>query len=291
MKSRVLLELHDVRKVYGQKVVLDDIDLRVRSGEFCTLVGPSGCGKSTLLRLILGEEPPTCGTLTMNGDPLGLPDASRGIVYQRYGLYPHLKVIENLLLGFEMTHSWSRRRELAATWRKRGEEMLAKVRLDGHGEKYPHELSGGMQQRVAIAQSLLMKPPLLLMDEPFGALDADTREEMQVLLLELWEKEKMTLLFITHDLEEALYLGTRALVLSQYYSDKRGTHPGRGSRIVCDHRLPEIATATSVKHNPEFVALIQQMRQEGFDPAHLQHVSDFNLSHPDSFQTLDGEVA
>ena len=145
-----------------------------------------------------------------------------------------------------------------------------------------------MQQRVAIAQSLIMKPKLLLMDEPFGALDPDTREDLQLFLIELWEEQKMTVFFITHDLEEAAFLGTRLLVLSQYYSDDRGDGPtvNRGSKIVADHTLPRYMTSTTIKRTEEFGDLLHQVRQEGFNPEYLQHAREFNLTHPDSFQTL-----
>ncbi len=285
-----LLEIRDVRKSYGAKVVLEDIDLNVKRGEICTVVGPSGCGKSTLLRLILGQEFPDSGELLLDGKPIGLPAPDRGIVYQRYGLYPHLSVIDSVTLGRRFTTPWRERRRRAAAIRAEGMEALARVRLDAHADKYPHQLSGGMRQRVAIAQSLIMRPRILLMDEPFGALDPDTREQMQLFLLELWEELEMTIFFVTHDLEEALYVGTRILVLSYYYTDDRGADSARGARIVSDHQLAPIASATQVKHDPNFVALIEELRRDGFDPANLQHVAEFNLRHPDSFQTLTADV-
>ncbi|MEM9300511.1 MAG: ABC transporter ATP-binding protein [Pseudomonadota bacterium] len=289
--TAAMLSIEDVRKEYGSKVVLEDVDLQVSEGEICTLVGPSGCGKSTLLRLILGQEFPTRGTLRIDGSTAGFPDPSRGIVFQRYGLYPHLSVIDNVTLGRTLTQGVLERRRRRAENREAGMAMLERVRLGAHADKYPHELSGGMQQRVAIAQSLMMKPRILLMDEPFGALDPDTREEMQLFLLELWEEEQMTIFFVTHDLEEALFVGTRILVLSQYYSDDRGDGVQRGSRIVADHHLAPIASATHVKNDPEFRRLIDSLREDGFDPAYQQHVREFNLKHSDSFQTLDGDVA
>jgi NitT/TauT family transport system ATP-binding protein len=167
---------------------------------------------------------------------------------------------------------------------------LMRMRLAEHAHKYPHQLSGGMQQRVAIAQSLIMKPKILLMDEPFGALDPDTREDMQLFLLELWQEERMTVFFVTHDLEEAAFLGTRILVLSQYYADDRGDGPEvrRGSKIVADHPLPRAVAGTGIKRSAGFIELLEQIREEGFNPDHLQHMRDFNLKHPDSFRTLNG---
>ena len=148
-----------------------------------------------------------------------------------------------------------------------------------------------MQQRVAIAQALIMKPKILMMDEPFGALDPDTREDMQLFLLELWEQEKMTIFFITHDLEEAVFVGSRILVLSQYYTDQRTFNgdTNRGSKIVSDYALSGGINSTRVKRSKEFKDLIVQIREEGFSPEYLQHAKDFNLKHPDSFQTLTSE--
>lgn len=285
------LYFEDVYKQYGSKVVLDDIDLAVARGEIITVVGPSGCGKSTLLRLVLGQELPTRGTISLEGETVGLPDATRGIVYQKYSLYPHLSVLDNVLMGPRLSMGlWARRR--------RGPELLEealfylrKVDLETHCHKYPHELSGGMRQRVAIAQSLILKPKILLMDEPFGALDPGTRENMQLFLLELWEELRMTIFFVTHDLEEAVFLGTRILILSQYYSDDRGegAEVNRGAKIVFDTALAREAQSTAVKSTAAFGELIEQIRQEGFDPEYLQHARDFNLTHPHSFQTLRAE--
>lgn len=284
-----ILTITDVYKQYGDKVVLDNIDLKVSSGEFCTVVGPSGCGKSTLLRLILGQETPTDGTVSINGQPAGLPDTKRGIVYQRYSLFPNRTVLENVVLGKTLSQGqwWN------PWYRNQSHEdeamvYLDKVRLADAAHKLPHELSGGMQQRVAIAQALIMKPPILLMDEPFGALDPDTRADLQLYLLELWEKDDLTIFFVTHDMHEACFLGTRLLVLSQYYSDDRGHDEAerRGGKIVADHHLPEVATSAQVMESEQFIQLISQIRAEGFDPEHRQHAKDFNLNHPDSFQTL-----
>jgi len=286
--AETVLRLDDVYQRYGTKVVLDNLDLAVKVGELCTLVGPSGAGKSTLLRLILGQEFPSDGRLTIAGAPAGFPDMHRGIVFQRYSLFPHLTVVENVALGKTLPAGWLQRWRNRTAIRDEAMHYLERVRLAEHAAKYPHELSGGMQQRVAIAQSLITRPSVLLMDEPFGALDPDTREEMQVFLLELWDEQRMTIFFVTHDLQEALFLGTRVLVLSQYYTDDRGPghRAGRGARIVADYRLPRAASSTEVKHRPEFVTLLEQIRKEGFSPDHLQHVREFNLQHPDSFQTL-----
>jgi NitT/TauT family transport system ATP-binding protein len=289
-KREYLLYLENVRKSYGSKIVLDDIDLAVRSGEFCTVVGPSGCGKSTLLRIILGQERASSGIVFMDGQPIRLPGPDRGIVYQRYSLFPHLTILENIMLGKQLSRPWWKSFSNRKNTREEARHYLASVRLDGHAEKYPHELSGGMQQRVAIAQALIMKPRILLMDEPFGALDPGTRESMQILILQLWEEQEMTVFFVTHDLEEAVYLGSRILVLSQFYTHEVESSGVHGARIVGDYQLQERrATSLHVKQTLEFTKLIETIRYEGFDPEYRQHASTFNLHHKDSFITLREE--
>ena len=285
------LKVQDVYKQYGDHVVLDNIDLAVKAGELCTVVGPSGCGKSTLLRLILGQERPTAGGLLIDEQPVGYPNMDRGIVYQRYSLYPHLSVIDNVLLGKTLPQSWWARKRIKRAHRDDAMNYLERVRLADHAQKYPHELSGGMQQRVAIAQAIITHPKILLMDEPFGALDPDTREDLQLFLLELWEQEAMTVFFVTHDLQEAMYLGTRLLVLSQYYTDDRGDNDGvrRGAKIVADYALPPVAAPSDIKNKPEFLALLEDIRSRGFDPEVRQHASEFNFSHADAYQTLTEE--
>ncbi len=285
-----ILYAEDLRKEYGNRVILEDIDLAVSEHEFCTLVGPSGCGKSTLLRLILGQERPTRGTLLLDGRPIGYPDTQRGIVYQKYSLFPHLTVLENVVLGKKLSASFFEGRRRKAEFDQEAMSFLDRMKLSDHIEKYPHELSGGMRQRVAIAQSLIMKPRILLMDEPFGALDPGTREDMQVFVLELWEDFNMTIFFVTHDLEEAVYLGTRVLVLSQYYAAGRADKDdNQGARIVADYPLARRAASTAVKEITQFGELIQRIRREGFDPAYRQRVTEFDLRHKDSFQTLTPE--
>lgn len=283
LKKRSLLFFENVTKSYGEKVVLEDIDLAVRPGEFCSLVGPSGCGKSTLLRLIIGEEEPTSGTIWIEGTPAGFPDTTRGIVYQRYPLFAHLTVLENAVLGKRFSTSpweWIRQRKVIY---EEALSYLETVRLADDRHKRPHELSGGMAQRVALVQTLIMKPKILVLDQAFDQLDAGVREHLQVFLLGLWEKYKMTVFFVTHDLNEAVFLGTRIMVLSQYY---RGA---RGARIIDDYKLGKKANATAVKASPEFQQLIQKILREGFDPNYLQDVEEFNLQHDDSFITLSPE--
>ena len=286
------LLLEDVVKTYdgaaGPKTVLDNVDLRVSKGEFIALVGPSGCGKSTLLRLILGQENPTSGSLYLDGEALGYPDSSRGIVYQQYSLFPHLTVLGNITLGHRLSMGWSDWRRCKADIRDKAQEYLKTAQLEDHLDKYPHELSGGQRQRCAVLQALMLDPKVLLMDEPFGALDAGSRERMQVFLLDQWEKTGKTIFFVTHDLEEAVFIATRVVVLSQYYTDDRKDISSRGSRIVCDVPVGKKGQATSTKSklDARFREVIEHIRDRGFQPDHLYHVSQFDLSHNDSFHTV-----
>ena len=296
LKNANLLHIQDLYKVYGENVILDNIDLSVSEGAFVTVVGPSGCGKSTLLRLILGQEQQTSGQLLLDQKPVGFTNAERGIVYQKYSLFPNKTVLENVLLGKRLGQNASKWSENKKEETDRAMHFLDSVKLAPHAKKYPHELSGGMQQRVAVMQALIMNPRILMMDEPFGALDPGTREDIQLFLLEQWKTHKMTIFFVTHDLEEAVFLGTRLVVVSQYYSDNRGfspTHPKHGSKIVADYSIKhdnkDIAGSVTEKMTAEFGALIEEIRHEGFDPKNLQHVSTFNLKHANSFQTLTSE--
>jgi NitT/TauT family transport system ATP-binding protein len=288
LEAKNILHLQDVYKSYGEKLILDNIDFSVSAGELCTVVGPSGCGKSTLLRLILGQENPDSGKLLLERNEIGEPDRHRGIVFQKYSLFPHLTVQENVMLGRFLELPWYQKLRSKKALRDEAMYFLQRVSLAEHAGKYPHELSGGMQQRVAIAQALIMKPRIIMMDEPFGALDPTTRESMQLFLLELWEEFGMTVFFVTHDLEEAVYLGTRIIVISQHYTDARGEDKTirRGAKIIADYQLQKKAYSMDVRNSPEFRALVEQIRRDGFDPSHLRHVNEFNLKHPDSFHTL-----
>ena len=295
--SRVLVE--DVYKDYpdpsgGIKRVLGDIDLRISAGEFVTVVGPSGCGKSTLLRLIVGEEKPTSGKVFVNGQIVSGPNRDKGIVYQRYSLFPHKTVLENIMFGLELEGFSLLSRPLGGVlfkkrlqaYSEKAVEYMKRVGLDiSDTSKKPHQLSGGMKQRVAIAKAMIMDPKVLLMDEPFGALDHSTRRAMQSFIIEKWKENKQTILFVTHDLEEAIFLGTRIIVLSQHYS---ADSPVNGAKIVLDKSIP-FSQSHDFKLTPEFAALEQQIRRDGLDPNHKPHVKDFDLSHPDSFRTVSSE--
>ncbi len=211
-----LVSFQDVEVSYpinrggGRRVILNNLDLNIRLGEFLSVVGPTGCGKSTLLRLILGSQFPTRGQVLLDGQPIIGVSRDRGIVFQKYSLFPQLTVLENIAYGplLEYTSIMQRVVHTPAYRRVRRQSLeearhyLSRIGLNAEdSDKYPYELSGGMQQRVAIAQALMMQPRVLLMDEPFGALDHNTRVEMQLLILEQWKTYGMTILFVTHDLE------------------------------------------------------------------------------------------
>ncbi|WP_028009096.1 ABC transporter ATP-binding protein [Solimonas flava] len=211
-----------IRKVwveYGEQIVLERLDLDIASGDFVAIVGPSGCGKTTFLRLLLGQERPTRGTLLLDGAPLpDEPGPDRGVVFQRYSVFPHLTVLGNVLLGGELQAAPLLAR-LFGTARRRQVEaasaLLAEVGLGEHLHKYPSQLSGGMQQRLALAQALIMRPKVLLLDEPFGALDPGIRAEIHVVLRRLWKETGVTVVMVTHDLREAFSLGTRVVVFDR----------------------------------------------------------------------------
>ena len=231
------ISVKNVWQQYDDQVVLEGLNLSVNEGEFCTLVGASGCGKSTFLRLLLGQEVPSRGQIHLDGKPLaGEPDASRGVVFQRYSVFPHLSVLDNVALGLELPRSPLLGRLFGTAKREAREQaaaLLSKVGLAHAQDKYPTQLSGGMQQRLAIAQALIMKPRVLLLDEPFGALDPGIRKDMHVLLLELWRETQLTVFMVTHDLSEGFNLGTRLLVFDKVRHDPHA--PGAyGARITYD---------------------------------------------------------
>lgn len=211
-------------KGYGDKSVLEAIDLDVASGSFVTLVGASGCGKSTFLRLLLGEEAPTHGRISVDGQPLPPePGPDRGIVFQRYSVYPHLTVRGNVALGLEFRDGGPFGRLFGARRRQAFEQadaMLQAVGLGAVGDARPSSLSGGMQQRLAIAQALVLEPRLLLLDEPFGALDPGIRNDMHMLVTDLWRVKEMTVFMVTHDIREAFKLGTRILTFDKVRKDR-----------------------------------------------------------------------
>ncbi|MEN9614052.1 MAG: hypothetical protein RLZZ347_359 [Candidatus Parcubacteria bacterium] len=280
----------DDKSPTGARAVLENVDLKVSPGEFISLIGPSGCGKTTLLNICLGRDLGYEGIVRVNDAPVGFPDGRRGWVPQKYGLFPHLTVFGNVMIGLELTHPLWYRLKNRKKLRAEAMEYLDEVDLTAHADKYPHQLSGGQCQRVAIAQSLITNPDIIFMDEPFGALDPSTRERLQVFLLELWEKRKMTVFFVTHDVSEAVFLGTRLILLSQYHTDDRGDDHPRGAKIVRDIPLSGETLPTKVKGEKAFTERVRDiMEGPGFKPDHRVHVREFDLRHPNSFQTLTEE--
>jgi NitT/TauT family transport system ATP-binding protein len=218
---------------------LEKTDLTVEDNDFITILGPSGCGKSTLLRIVAGLEQPSTGRVLLDGAPVSRPGPDRGMVFQSYTLFPWLTVRDNIRFGALATDAIA-------------DELIGKVGLRGFENHYPKMLSGGMQQRTAIARALANEPAILLLDEPFGALDNQTRALMQELLLRVWERERKTVLFVTHDIEEAIFLGSRVLVMT--------ARPGRiKAEVAVDLPHPRHYT---IKTSPEFSALKARLTEE-----------------------------
>jgi NitT/TauT family transport system ATP-binding protein len=212
-----------VWKEYGHHVVLENLNLHVKDHEFVTIVGASGCGKTTFLRMLLGMEAPSKGEILIDDQPMAAePGPDRGIVFQRYSLFPHLTAIDNLMLAADFAGArWLAK--LAGTRRRaaleKAHHLLSVVGLGNARDKYPAQLSGGMQQRLSIAQSIMREPKILLLDEPFGALDPGITADMHALILQLWREQRMTIFMITHDLKESFELGTRVLVFDKLRHD------------------------------------------------------------------------
>ena len=221
-------------------------DLDVAENDFVTILGPSGCGKSTLLRIVAGLDRPSAGEVLLDGRRIESPGADRGMVFQSYTLFPWLTVLDNICFGLR-ERGVARAEQLAAA-----NGFVAKVGLVGFEHHYPKQLSGGMQQRTAIARALANNPRILLMDEPFGALDHQTRELMQELLLGIWEAERKTVLFVTHDIDEAIFMANRVVVMS-----------ARPGRIKCDLPVPiEHPRHYSIKTTPVFMELKARLTEE-----------------------------
>jgi len=241
-----ILQVRGVERRFDSTLALQATDLDVEENDFITILGPSGCGKSTLLRIVAGLDRPTAGEVALDGRRIDGPGADRGMVFQSYTLFPWLTVLDNVCFG------------LAERGLPRAQQLdiahgfLAKVGLKGFDKHYPKQLSGGMQQRTAIARALANDPRMLLMDEPFGALDHQTRELMQELLLGIWEQERKTVLFVTHDIDEAVFMGSRVVVMS-----------ARPGRIKLDRKvdIPH-PRHYSVKTTPAFAALKAELTEQ-----------------------------
>ncbi|MCP1845823.1 NitT/TauT family transport system ATP-binding protein [Bradyrhizobium sp. USDA 4524] len=269
------IELQSVGKIFEPRsasrcsgdtafVALEDVNLQIKAGEFFVIVGPSGCGKSTLLDLLSGLTLPTSGRILIGGAPVTGPALDRGVVFQQYALFPWRTALKNVEFGLEAKGIAQRKRADIAM------RFLAMVGLAEFAERYPHELSGGMKQRVAIARSLAYDPDVLLMDEPFAALDAQTRETLQGELVRIWEESGKTIVFITHGIDEAIYLGQRVAVMT--------SRPGRIKKVI-DTSLQSRSCENDVRGTPEFARLRQEIWTLLRDEVHQAEVSErFRLS-------------
>jgi NitT/TauT family transport system ATP-binding protein len=237
------LETSGLSKWFGDLEALRGLDISVERGEFISVVGPSGCGKTTFLRIIAGLEPATSGTITIDGQPLSGPGHNRGFVFQNDSLLPWRTVLANALIGPEVSG------KMGAPERQRTLGLLKLVGLGGFEHYFPRQLSGGMRQRVNLARALAIDPDVLLMDEPFAALDAQTREIMQTELLRIWEQGRKTVLFVTHQIDEAVFLSDRVLVFAR--------RPGRLQESV-EIKLPR-PRALEIKRTPEFIAYVDHI--------------------------------
>ncbi len=254
-----LIRLEDISVEYtarghAPKRVLDRLNLTIQTGEFVSVCGETGCGKSTMLRLILGAEMPTTGRVLIDGQVLPRPDRNRGYVPQKYSLFPDRTVLENIIFGpemegFNLFSRFTRRfRARRAELQKTALNYLRQMGLQGSdANKYPDQLSGGMQQRVAIAQALIMHPKILLMDEAFSALDPATRTGMQRLVRTLWAQTGATILFVTHNVTEAVYLGSRVVILGKEM-------PAGSSRVLVELEIPNSARTVDGTVRPEHMA-------------------------------------
>jgi NitT/TauT family transport system ATP-binding protein len=239
------LQIRGVRKQFGGVVALDGIDLTVERGEFVCLLGPSGCGKSTLLNAIAGFSLPTAGEILAFGKRVQQPEPERAMVFQEYALFPWMTVRENVAFGLQI------RRDPQA--RSKADALLEKLALRGFGDRFPKDLSGGMRQRVALARCLALDAPMLLMDEPFGALDALTRRSMQDELLRIWTELQQTIVFVTHGIEESLILADRVVVMTY--------RPGTVKKII-PVTLPRPRDETTPGFSTALRAITQLVREE-----------------------------
>jgi NitT/TauT family transport system ATP-binding protein len=250
VNAMMKIECKNVFKTFGTTTALQDVNLGIADNEFVTLVGASGCGKSTLLRTLAGLETHSAGDVLVNGEPVTGPGQDRAMVFQHYSLYPWLRVEENIRFCRQLSaHTDGRSSADVEAASGRADALLRLMGLTASAKAYPNQLSGGMQQRVAIARALMGRPDMLLMDEPFGALDAQTREVMHDLILHVHRLERTTIVFVTHDVEEAIYLGHRVVLMAP--------RPGRIDSIY-DVPLPA-RRSQDMKLAPEFTQLKRQL--------------------------------
>ncbi|MFN9420081.1 MAG: ABC transporter ATP-binding protein [Pirellula sp.] len=281
------LEIRNLSHWYGTRRILNKVNLTIAPGQIVALVGPSGCGKSTLLRAILGTDPPSEGEVLAEGRLVTEPNRDVGIVYQNYSLYEFLSAEENVAFGLKLdkTSLISRFIALPAYLRKRREHLqmardfLKKVGLETAMGHYPAELSGGMRQRVAIAQAFILQPKIVLLDEPFGALDEATREDLQLMLLRFYqenlkakqrgERPQYTIIIVTHELNEAIYVADRVIGLSRFH-----TEGSQGAMVVYDRPCP-VFHPDDPKDLSKFVEQREELRSAVFDPNYVKHHSKY----------------
>jgi NitT/TauT family transport system ATP-binding protein len=241
-----LLEVRDLDKTFTADnrtvTAIDKLSLDIEENEFVSIVGPSGCGKSTFLHIVGGFEKSSGGNMTLNGKPIGAPGPDRGMMFQDLSLFPWLTVIQNVCWPLEIKGMAKEAREA------RGLEILDMVHLKRYAHMYPGQLSGGMKQRVALARVFALDPEILLMDEPFGALDAQTRELLQEELQQIWRRDRKTALFVTHDIDEAIFLGTRLIVFT-----------ARPGRIKADIKLPTGTRTGEYRKSAEYLEMRNQV--------------------------------
>jgi len=288
-RLKMLLEIKDLCFRYGDNQVLTNVNLQVEAGQFVALVGPSGCGKSTLFKTILGTHKPSEGQVLLAGNEINGPSRNVGIVYQHYSLYDFLTVEHNIAFGPKLDRSSLAYRLFNfMAWRKKYADILkeAHVLIDEYGlsgseKKYPKNLSGGMKQRVAIAQAVIMKPKILLLDEPFGALDEITRHELQTMLLGFYQDNlkaiksgqypPYTIIMVTHELNEAIYIGDRVVGISQYHGNGF-----KGATVTYDKKVPVYAPDEEVNFNL-FASQKNELKKIVFDetakPVGREHVN------------------
>jgi NitT/TauT family transport system ATP-binding protein len=283
---RTEIALRDVTVAYaagreGMKTVLSHIDLEIAAGEFVAILGETGCGKSTMLRLVLGQEFPTGGRVEVDSKPVKRIDARCGYVPQKYSLFPDRTVLGNVMYGPENANSrflgrfWPSHLRFRSALRTEARGYLERMGLRPQDlNKYPHQLSGGMQQRVAIAQALLMRPPVLLMDEAFSALDPSTRSSLQEQLHAIWLESRPTVVFVTHNTQEALLLGTRLILLGRHHEEHT-----QKSNVLLDMEIPTARLPFSRRqHSPEFHELHEYVKQLAYKSSSMNRDGDLTQS-------------
>ena len=241
MEKENIVELKNISVAFDGEQVLDGLDLEIKDKEFITLLGPSGCGKTTLLRLIAGLDQPTSGEVIADGETVKKPSGDRAVIFQQYSLFPWLTVLENVMFGLNLKKDRTKEENLKAA-----ERYLESVGLIDFKDSYPHELSGGMKQRVAIIRSLLNHSPILLMDEPFSALDMQNRHMLQEQLIGVWKRFKNTIVFVTHDVDEAIYLADKIVIMDK--------NPGKIKEIF-DVDMPRLRK----RESKEFIEIQEEV--------------------------------